>query len=106
LSDFTGNKGTDALSFRYNLDHCIVRVDELLDLNTGFPDFFDHCNACLTPASQDALFVSINEDDYHLDTLSVAEEMAKPIPGIGFDLIGTERDPVKPDIGCFEYIYK
>lgn len=106
LSDFTGNKGTDALSFRYNLDHCIVRVDELLDLNTGFPDFFDHCNACLTPVSQDALFVSVNEDDYHLDTLSVAEEMAKPIPGIGFDLIGTERDPVKPDIGCFEYIYK
>ena len=106
LTDFTNNKGTDPLSFRYVLDHCIVRVFDLLDPMTGFPDFFDHCNACLTPTTQDALFVSINEDDFHLDTLSVAEEMAVPVPGILTDLEGNDRNPVMPDIGCFEYIYQ
>ena len=106
LADFTGNQGTDPLSLRYELDHCIVKVDELLDPTTGFPDFFDHCNACLTPASQEALFAEQNEDDYHLDTLSVAEEMALPIPGILIDLEGNDRDLTMPDIGCFEYIYE
>ncbi|MBK9018035.1 MAG: hypothetical protein IPM82_30550 [Saprospiraceae bacterium] len=81
-------------------------MDELLDAETGFPDFFDHCTACLTPTSQEALFADTNEDDYRLDTLSVAEKMALPLPGITFDLIGTERDPATPDIGCFEYIYE
>lgn len=90
----------------YELDHCIVRVDELLDPETGFPDFFDHCNACLTPSTQDALFVDTGEDNYQLDTLSVAEQMAVPVPGISIDLIGKERDPVKPDIGCYEYQYE
>ncbi len=106
ISDFTGNQGQDFFTMRYELDHCIVRVDELLDEMTGFPDFFDHCNACLTPTSQDALFADTGEDDYRLDTLSVAEKMAVPVPGILFDLIGTERDAAMPDIGCFEYLYE
>lgn len=106
MTDYTFSQGQDILNLHYQLDHCIVKVDQLLDANMGFPDFFDHCNECLTPSSQDALFVSINEDDYHLDTLSVAEQKAKPVTGINFDLIGTERDPAMPDIGCFEYIYE
>ncbi len=103
ISDFSND---NPFYLQYALDHCIVRVDQLLDPVMGYPDFFDHCNECLTPSSQDALFVSVNEDDYHLDTLSVAEQKALPILGIGFDLIGTERDPAMPDIGCFEYIYE
>lgn len=105
-TDFTNNHGIDPLNFNYQFDHCIVRVDDLLDPNTGFPDFFNHCNACLTPTTQDALFAEVNEDDYQLDSLSVAEKMAVPIPGILKDLIGTDRDASQPDIGCFEYIYK
>lgn len=105
ISDFTGNQGQDFFSMDFQFDHCIVRVDELLDENTGVPTFFDHCNACLTPSTQDALFFDTSEDDYQLDTLSVAEEMALPVPGILLDLIGTERDAAKPDIGCFEYKY-
>ncbi|MCC6723137.1 MAG: right-handed parallel beta-helix repeat-containing protein [Saprospiraceae bacterium] len=100
LNDF--ERGND-FYLDYYFDHCIVRVDDLLDPNTGFPDFFDHCNACLTPTTQEALFADINEDDYHLDTLSVAEKMAVPVPAILFDLLGNERDAATPDIGCFEY---
>ena len=106
ISDFSGAQGNDPFTLRYALDHCIVRVDELLDEMTGIPLFFDHCNACLTPTSQETLFASINEDDFHLDTLSVAEEMAVPVPGILIDLEGNDRDLAKPDIGCFEYIYQ
>ncbi|MBI5915771.1 MAG: right-handed parallel beta-helix repeat-containing protein [Bacteroidetes bacterium] len=103
ITDFTGNQGQDPGTMNYAFDHCIVRVDELTDAMTGFPDFFDHCQNCLTPTPQEALFADTNEDDYRLDTLSVAEQMALTIPGILIDLIGTERDPATPDIGCFEY---
>ncbi|MBK8565079.1 MAG: right-handed parallel beta-helix repeat-containing protein [Saprospiraceae bacterium] len=103
ISDFTD--GND-FYLQYAFDHCIIRVDDLLDPDTGFPDFFDHCNACLTPTSQEALFADVNEDDYYLDTLSVAERMAVPLPGILLDLVGTERDAATPDIGCFEYKYE
>jgi hypothetical protein len=89
--------------FNYSLSHCIVRVQELLNANTGYPDFFDHCKPCISAMPADALFADVNEDDYHLDTLSIAEEMALPLPGIFIDLEGTERDAIKPDIGCFEY---
>lgn len=99
------NFSEDPFFLQYAFDHCIVRVDELLDPNTGFPNFFDNCNACLTPNFQDAVFADISEDDYRLDTLSVAEQKAIPINGILFDLVGTERDAVTPDIGCFEYKY-
>ncbi|GIV31236.1 MAG: hypothetical protein KatS3mg029_0587 [Saprospiraceae bacterium] len=88
---------------QYGFSHCIVRVDDLLDPDTGFPDFFDHCDPCIVPTNQDALFVSSAQDDYHLDTLSIAEGKALPIPAIPIDLEGTARDPVAPDIGCYEY---
>lgn len=106
LNDLSFKQGTDPLNFSYQLDHCIVKVDQLTDPNLGYPDFFSHCNACLNPTPQEALFADINEDDYHLDTLSVAEQKALPLPGILMDLEGNDRDPAMPDLGCFEYIYK
>ncbi|MFQ5447402.1 MAG: right-handed parallel beta-helix repeat-containing protein, partial [Saprospiraceae bacterium] len=104
ISDFTG--GQDPFSLSYSLSDCIVRVNDLTGPEQGFPDFFDHCDPCLNANPQDALFASINDDDYHLDTLSIAEGMAVPIPGILIDLEGTDRDAATPDIGCFEYKYE
>ncbi len=102
ITDFTFGDDPDAL--QYSFTNCIVRVNELLDpLIGGFPDFFDHCNPCINASPTDALFRDINEDDFHLDTLSIAEEMAMPIPGILIDLEGDMRDLLKPDIGSFEY---
>jgi nitric oxide reductase activation protein len=49
------------------------------------------------------LFKNVDRDDYHLDTLSVAEQKAKPIAGFDFDLDGVPRDAQKPDIGAYEY---
>ncbi len=101
LSDFTGEN--DPFDFNYTFTDCIVRVDELLDPENGFPNFFDFCNPCVDGDSGDALFFSPGDDDYQLDTLSIAEQKASPIPTILFDLIGEMRDSETPDIGCFEY---
>ena len=106
ISDFSGSQGQDVLNMNYSLSHCIVRVDEMLNAMTGFPDFFDHCDPCYTPSTQEALFFSSNEDDFHLDTLSFAEGKAMPLPGILFDLEGNDRNAVAPDLGCFEYQYQ
>ena len=103
ISDFTGNQGQDPFSLDYLFSHCIVRVNELTDPENGFPDFFDFCDPCFSPTSEDALFASSSEDDFHLDTLSFAEGKAMPLPAIPADLEGNIRDATLPDIGCFEY---
>lgn len=81
----------------------IVVVDELLD-DGNFPLFFEEmCLGCFEYAFGDTLFVDMFKNDYHLDTMSVAIEKAKPIPGITDDLDLLPRDPVSPDIGCYEF---
>lgn len=104
LSD--GLEGEQPDLFRYSFTNCIVRVDELID-EPAYADFFEnHCNNCKNVEPNEVIFVDANEDNYLLDTLSVAEEMAIPIPRITKDLHDNERDPVMPDIGAFEYQYQ
>ncbi len=91
-------------AFNYVFDHCIVKVDELNDAEGNFADFFDHCPNCINGSRDDALFADVDEEDYHLDTLSIAEGMALPLPSIRLDLDGQDRDPAMPDIGCYEYV--
>ena len=90
----------------YSFDHCVIRSDEINDPENGYPDFFDYVTNSLNATNQDALFLDVNEDDYHLDTLSVAEEKGVPINGILMDLEGNTRDGAVPDVGCFEYQYE
>ncbi len=89
--------------FDYRFDHCIVRVDELLD-PTAWPDFFDHCIDCIEDKREEPLFVDASESDFHLDSLSLAEQMALPLQSIRRDLEGNDRDLQQPDIGCYEYV--
>lgn len=90
----------------YQFENCIVRVDELDDEGGNYVDFFDNCDPCINATNTDVVFFAVDEDDYHLDTLSIAEGQAMVIPSIQFDLDGEERDPSNPDIGCFEYQYE
>lgn len=90
-------------SFVYNFEDCIVRVDELDDEGGSHTDFFDHCDPCINANSTATLFFDVDDDDYHLDSLSIAEGMADPIISIDVDLDGKERDSTTPDIGCYEY---
>ncbi|MEO1714208.1 MAG: right-handed parallel beta-helix repeat-containing protein, partial [Bacteroidota bacterium] len=106
LSDFTA--GMDPGSFNISLEDCLVRVEELLDPDEGgYPDFLlTQCSPCINAGSSDPVFANVDEDDYQLDTLSLAEGQALPITGILKDLIENDRDTQTPDIGCFEYQYE
>lgn len=102
LSDFTA--GAEPNQFNIVMNNCVVRVNELLDIDKGgYPDFFTTiCQNCVEGTSFDLLFEDPNEDDYHLDSLSVAIGVGIPISGIGDDLEGQLRDGQHPDAGCFE----
>lgn len=102
ISDFGARTGAE---LDYNFTNCIVRVDELLDPDKGgHPDFFSFCSPCTNSDSDDVLFKSIEDNDYHLDTLSVAEGKGIPISGLDADLDGVLRDGTSPDIGCYEFL--
>ncbi|MDX1942403.1 MAG: right-handed parallel beta-helix repeat-containing protein [Saprospiraceae bacterium] len=105
LSD--AREGKEPLLFDIRFEDCIVKVEELLRvLNGRYANFFDEqCDPCLNPQRSDKLFVKPDENDYHLDSLSVAQGLAKPIISpkiIDIDLEGKPRDATKPDIGCYE----
>ncbi|MCB0704109.1 MAG: hypothetical protein KDC34_02325 [Saprospiraceae bacterium] len=106
LSDFTGGMEPDF--YQISFSDCIVRVEDLLDPDKGgYPNFFeDFCTPCLNAGQTAVVFADPNEDDYHLDTLSIAEELAIPIPGLDLDLDFQLRDSEKPDVGCYEYQYQ
>ena len=106
LNDFTFQQGADPTVLNYSFENCVIRTDEINDAENGYPDFFDHVTNGLNATSQDALFFDANQDDYHLDTLSVAEEKGVPLPGILLDLEGNDRDVAMPDVGCFEYQFE
>ncbi len=89
-------------NFDYKIRNSIVRVKDLTKAN-AYPDFFDHCNPCINGVSSDKLFADVNEQDYQLDSLSIAEKKAIPMTGITDDLLGVMRDATNPDIGCYEY---
>jgi hypothetical protein len=101
LSDITG--GQTPAMFNIGFKDCIVRVDKLLQQQNGlYAGFFEkECTPCINATRQAPLFVNPNEDDYYLDSLSIAIGIATPIPGIDIDLDGKPRDS-EPDIGCFE----
>ena len=98
LLDISQNGANTA--FNYQFDHCILRLDNLLQ---RFPDFSDRCNSCLSPAFRDPLFLNASRDSFQLDSMSVAIEAANPIPGIDIDLPGRLRDTERPDIGAYEF---
>jgi hypothetical protein len=100
--DATKNISTD---FKYAFKNCIVRVKELIT-KEGFPTFLTDCENCIQADGQSKVFKKPSLGDYTLDTLSVAEMKAFPLPTISSDLKGKMRDLMKPDIGCYEYQYK
>lgn len=91
--------------FNYNFKNCIVKVDDLLE-EDQYPNFLNDCEGCILYQRNDPLFFDENEQDFHLDTLSVAEGKARVVGDVQVDLEGVERDPVMPDIGCYEYRYE
>lgn len=81
----------------------IVVVDDILDPD-NYPDFFSSvCAACFEWMPGDTLFLDMHKHNYQLDTNSIAEMKAIPIPGIIDDLENHPRDLIMPDIGAYEF---
>lgn len=93
----------DPAFFNYRMQNCLVRVDEL-PTEEFYTDFFDRCDPCLNGLPSDSLFISVSDNDYHLDTMSMAEMNAMPLGNVPLDLDGQVRDATNPDIGCYEFI--
>jgi hypothetical protein len=90
------------LDFDYQFENCILRVKDVLRPNQ-FPDFLtNHCVDCLNAKPTDSLFVNYNDNDFHLDSLSIANGKGLPLPNILIDLEDKMRDATNPDLGCFE----
>ena len=96
---------SDATPFNYDFKNCILRVSEdALDIEL-YQDFLADCENCFNATNDDVIFFDVSENDYHLDTLSIAEMNAIYLPELPVDLDGNDRDMTAPDIGCFEYQY-
>lgn len=101
-----GTERDDPNLFNVNISNSIVRVDDLLTAQGGlWADFFENnCQDCYDLEFRDPLFLALDEDDYHLDSLSVAQNLGSNIiPGLEFDLDGIARDQM-PDAGCYERV--
>ncbi len=92
--------GTD--KYDLQMSNCIVRVKDLLK-EKAVPNFFDYCKDCYNLKFNDKLFLKKSDNDYRLDTMSVALEKAIPLMSVPNDLLGKMRDASKPDLGCYEF---
>ena len=91
----------DKATFKYSFTNCAVKVDELL-LPKNHPDFFENCLSCINLKNTDKLFLKRFENNYRLDTTSVAIGKAKSINMVNTDITGKIRKSI-PDLGCFEF---
>lgn len=96
IIDFT--EGADAEAFQLSISNTIIRVDEL----KSTIDLSAYCSDCIEYSNQ-SLFVDVDENDYRLDSLSMALNVGKYISDLPLDLAGTLRDEANPDLGCFEF---
>ncbi|MEM6398478.1 MAG: hypothetical protein AAF741_19165 [Bacteroidota bacterium] len=81
------------INFRVNMENCVVRVSErFASDDTLFPNFFTElCQGCYNLQFGDDLFLDLDEDDYRLDTMSVAIGLGQLIPGLEEDIEGNLR---------------
>ena len=101
LADISGGQIPEFFDVKF--ENCIVKVEDLLEQQDNlYANFIgEQCDPCINGTRDDLLFFDANEDDYHLDSLSIAIGQAVALPGIEVDLEGNIRDN-EPDIGCFE----
>ena len=90
-------EGADPSMCNLIFDHTILTMDEF---RSQLPD--QACIDCIF-YDDEPLFLNEIEDLYSLDTMSLARDQGQPIEGLEIDLLGANRDPNSPDLGCFEF---
>jgi hypothetical protein len=97
--DWTSGEEPDL--FNYSFTNCAVTIDEILDPEQ-FPNFFDNCKDCLSLTFIDTLFLDIDNNDFSLDTMSIAIDKGLFDGLVTEDILDNNRDNM-PDLGCFEF---
>lgn len=100
-------EGMEPSQFNVRVDNSVVRTDQpFLDSQNGlFADFYTSiCNGCFNHDFNDLLFQSVEADDYQLDSLSVARNLGRFLPGLPTDPLGVARDTDTPDAGAYERV--
>jgi len=99
--------GNEPSQWDVRIDNSVVRTDQdFLESQEGlFNDFYDNiCRGCFNLSFRDELFVSLDQDDYQLDSLSVARDLGVFLPALPQDILGTDRDTDLPDAGAYERV--
>lgn len=100
-------ENTEPGAFDVRIDNSIVRTnEEFLDSQDGlFANFYGEiCRGCYNLEFSDELFINLDEDDYQLDSLSVARDLGVFLPALPTDLLGVDRDNDRPDAGAYERV--
>lgn len=92
----------DPAYFRVDFKNTLIRMAELLSPNQ-FPDFLIDFPTVTNYNYGSPLFLDADEYDFSLDTMSVARDIAVPLPGVTDDLLGQLRDIQYPDVGAYEF---
>lgn len=100
-------EGNEPSQWNVLFNNSVVRTDQaFLDSQGGiFADFYNSiCRDCYNLEFSDELFISLEQDDYQLDSLSVARNLGVFLPALPLDKLGVERDMTTPDAGAFERV--
>lgn len=92
----------DPAYFKISFKNSVIRMDELLS-KKNFPDFLEDHPTVQNFSFRDPLFLDASNHEFSLDTLSVARDIGKPLPGLIDDLLGHPRDANSPDAGAYEF---
>lgn len=109
---FTGNEedeiipidwtdGAEPDLFQFEFLNCGVTVDAILDADQ-YPNFFDQCLGCFRVGFNDTIFFDIDNNEYRLDTMSIAIDEGIDLFDINTDINDDMRDNM-PDVGAYEF---
>ena len=93
--------GDDPELFNFNFRNCAVTVDEILEPEQ-YPNFYDSCEDCFPITINDTLFFDLDNNEYRLDTMSIAIDKGLFLNSLTQDINDDNRDAA-PDVGAFEF---
>ncbi len=100
-------RGGEAGTFEVRITNSVVRTDErfLTDEDGLYADFYERiCTNCVNYDLEEPLFQDARENDYHLDSLSVARSRGVFLPAFAQDILGNERFADSTDAGAFQFV--
>ena len=84
-------------AFDISLNHVFLTIDQQREVF----NYSESCDICIEDTGS-PIFVDESEDNYQLDSLSLARDQGVFLTDLPVDLNNQVRDMMNPDLGCFE----